>query len=89
MDRFIKNVPFIVGVGLLGLALQSGDTQHSNAVIAFVCASVVFMFTAIVYILMHHYNKKMMEARYYIFVMIVAGLLAFTVLYTSLEYFYS
>lgn len=89
MDRFIKNVPVIVGLGLLGLVWQSGDAEHSNAVIALVCASFIFMLTAIVYILMHHYNKSMMAAKYYILVMIAAGLLTFAILYFALEYFYA
>ena len=89
MDRFIKSVPVLVGLGLLGLVWQSGDAQHGNALIAVVCASFVFMLTAVLYILMHHFNKKMMHANYYIFVMIAAGLLTFIVLYTGLEYFYS
>lgn len=89
MDRFIKSVPVLIGLGLLGLVWQSGDAEHSNAVIAFVCASFVFMLTAILYILMHHFNQKMMNANYYIFVMIAAGLLTFCVLYTGLEYFYT
>lgn len=89
MDRFIKSVPVIVGLGLLGLVWQSGEAEHSNETIALVCASFVFMLTAIVYILMHHYQKTMMPAKHYIFVMIGAGLLTFTVLYTGLEYFYT
>lgn len=89
MDRFIKSVPVILGLGLLILIWQSGGSDYSNTLIAFVCAAVVFMLTAIVYILMHHFKQPMMAAKYYIYVMFAAGLLTFTVLYTGLEYFYT
>ena len=88
MDRFIKSVPVITGLGLLGLTWQSGNAEHSNSVISLVCASVVFMLTALVYILRVHFGHSMMNANRYIVVMAAAALLTFMVLYLSLEYFY-
>ena len=90
MDRFIKGVPLIVGVSLLSFVFQGGeDAEYSNMISASICAAIVFMLTAIAYIIMTRQNKKMIAAHKFIFVMIGAGLLAFFVLYASLEYFYA
>lgn len=89
MDKLIKNIPIIVAFCLLLIIWYIGDRDYSNIFIALLCASVIFMVTASVYIVRVRLGMTMMAANQYIIVMLSAGLLTFAVLYASLEYFYS
>lgn len=88
MDKFIKSVPLVVAVSLIAVLWQTGDEEYTNIVAATLCASVVFMLTAVVYIVMAYFNHRLMPAGRYVFVMFGSGFLAFAVLYASLEYFF-
>lgn len=89
MDKFIKSVPLVVVVSLLVVLWQAGDDEYTNVVAASLCAAVVFMLTAVVYIVMNFFKLSLMPAGRYVAVMFAAGFLTFGVLYASLEYFYS
>ncbi|MCO6148166.1 hypothetical protein [Flavobacterium sp. NRK1] len=89
MDRFIKSVPLIVALGVLSFVLQSEEEEYSNIVSASICGAIVFILSAAAYIFMARQNKPIMAPHKFILVMIAAGLLAFFVLYASLEYFYA
>lgn len=85
MDKLIKSIPFIVVFCLVLAIWYIGDNDYSNVFIATLCASVIFILTASVYILRVRLGKTMMVAENYIIVMLGAGLLTFTILYLSLE----
>lgn len=85
MDKVIKCIPFIVILCLILAIWYIGDGDYSNVFIATLCASVIFMLTASVYIVRVRLGKTMMVAESYIIVMLGAGLLTFTILYVSLE----
>lgn len=89
MDKFIKSVPLIALVSLLAVVWQSGDAEYSNEAASALCALVVILFTAVVYIVMGWFNQRLMPAGRFTCVMFGAGILAFAVLYFSLEYFYT
>lgn len=89
MDRFIKSVPIIITLIFISIMISSAEGTYSNVTIAALCALVIFMLTAGVYIIRIHQNKTMMVANSYFFVMLGSGLLTFIVLYAGLEYFYS
>jgi hypothetical protein len=89
MDKFIKIVPVIIIICLLAVVLQIDDSEYTNATAAILCASVVVMLTAVVYIVMDHLKQSLMPAGRYLVVMFGSGFIAFAVLYASLEYFYS
>ena len=89
MDRLIKSVPIIIALIFISIMITSGEGAYSNITIAALCALIIFMFTAVVYIIRTRQKKTMMMANSYFFVMLGAGLLTFIVLYSGLEYFYS
>lgn len=88
MDKLIKSIPFIVILCLVLAVWYSGDNDYSNIFIATLCASVIFMLTAGVYIVRVRLGKTMMVAESYIVVMLGASFLTFTILYASLEYLF-
>lgn len=89
MDKFIKSVPLISIVGLLLFVWQSGSAEYSNIEAAGLCALIVFMLTALVYIIMGYLKMGIMPPKHYVCVMFGAGFLTFGALYASLEYFYT
>ncbi|PZR21640.1 MAG: hypothetical protein DI539_07430 [Flavobacterium psychrophilum] len=89
MDKFIKSIPIIVAFSLLILIWQVGDDEFSNLTAALVCASVVVMLAAVLYIIMNYFEQNLMPAKRYIVLILVAGLITFIILYAGLEYFYS
>jgi putative effector of murein hydrolase LrgA (UPF0299 family) len=89
MDKFIKIVPVIVGMCLLAFVLQIDDSEYTNTTAAMLCASVVVLLTAVVYIIMDYFEHSLMPAGRYLVVMFGSGFVTFAVLYASLEYFYS
>lgn len=89
MNRFIKSVPLLVTVGILAIVWYTGDAEYTNMAASSLCASLVFMLAAIVYIILDYFKQSLMPARHYVVVMFAAGLITFAVLYVSLEYFYA
>lgn len=73
----------------IAVVWQYGDTEYANGITAVMCSGLVVLLTAVVYIIMDYYDKNIMPAERYVFVMAISGLVTFLVLYASLEYFYS
>ncbi|RDI15915.1 hypothetical protein DEU42_101208 [Flavobacterium sp. AG291] len=89
MDKFIKSIPLIVAFSLSVIIWQEGDSDFSNVTSAIVCASVVVMLAAIIYIILDYFEQSVMPAGKYILLMFSAGVITFAVLYACLQYFYT
>lgn len=89
MDKFIKSIPIIVAFSLSVIIWQEGDSDFSNVTSATVCASVVVMLAAFIYIILDYFGQSFMPAGRYIVLMLSAGLVTFAVLYACLQYFYT
>ncbi len=82
-------MPLIAIAGIVAIIWQSGDAEYSNEAASGLCSLVVILFTAVVYIVMGWLKQSLMPAGRYTCVMLGAGIIAFAVLYFSLEYFYT